>query len=108
LLVAQAQTRARAVDLAGADGLLAQLTNRVLETVMEAEMVEHLGYETNQVQGRNGGVRQLDDDQARANVAASRCGESGRVARPINVHDSLPGPGQLRNQPRHDPLKPLV
>jgi putative transposase len=50
-----AQARAQGVDLAGADGLLAQLTRRVLETALEAEMVEHLGYEVRQAEGRNGG-----------------------------------------------------
>lgn len=50
-----AQARAQGVDLAGADGLLAQLTKRVLETALEAEMVEHLGYEVRQAEGRNGG-----------------------------------------------------
>jgi transposase-like protein len=50
-----AQARAQGLDLAGADGLLAQLTKRVLETALEAEMVEHLGYEAHQVEGRNSG-----------------------------------------------------
>jgi transposase-like protein len=50
-----AQARAQGVDLAGADGLLAQLTKRVLETALEAEMVEHIGYEVRQAEGRNGG-----------------------------------------------------
>jgi transposase-like protein len=49
-----AQARASGVDLAGPDGLLAQLTKRVLETALEAELVEHLGYEAHQVEGRNG------------------------------------------------------
>ena len=43
-----AQARAQGVDLASADELLAQLTKRVLETALEAEMVEHLGYEARQ------------------------------------------------------------
>jgi hypothetical protein len=34
------QARTQGVDLAGPDGLLAQLTKRVLETALEAEMVE--------------------------------------------------------------------
>ena len=44
----------RAWDLAGADGLLAQLTKRVLETALEAEKAEHLGYDAHQAEGRNG------------------------------------------------------
>ena len=47
-LVAQAQ--ATGADLVGPDGLLAQLTKRVLEVALEAEMVEHLGYEANDCQ----------------------------------------------------------
>ena len=49
-----AQAKAQGMDLAGADGLLAQLTKRVLETALEAEMVEHLGYEARDPAGRNG------------------------------------------------------
>lgn len=50
-----AQAKAQGLDLAGADGLLAQLTKRVLETALEAEMVDHLGYEPHQVEGRGSG-----------------------------------------------------
>lgn len=50
-----AQAKAQGLDLTGADGLLAQLTKRVLETALEAEMVEHLGYEPHQVEGRGSG-----------------------------------------------------
>jgi transposase-like protein len=39
------QAKERGVDLVGADGLLNGLTKRVLETALEAEMSEHLGYE---------------------------------------------------------------
>ena len=34
------------VDLAGPGGLLQQLTKQVLETGLEVEMSEHLGYQT--------------------------------------------------------------
>jgi putative transposase len=33
------------VELVGPDGLLNQLTKRVLETALEEEMAEHLGYD---------------------------------------------------------------
>ncbi|MFI7589948.1 IS256 family transposase [Spongisporangium articulatum] len=49
------QARAQGLDLIGPGGLLAGLTKRVLETALEAEMVEHLGYEAHQVAGRDGG-----------------------------------------------------
>ena len=40
-----AQARAKGIDLVGPDGLLNQLTKRVLETALEEEMSEHLGYD---------------------------------------------------------------
>jgi transposase-like protein len=39
----------------GPDGLLSQLTKRVLETALEAEMSDHLGYDKHAPVGRNGG-----------------------------------------------------
>src|SRR5690606_22934107 len=39
------QAKEQGVDLVGPDGLLSGLTKRVLETALEAEMTEHLGYE---------------------------------------------------------------
>ncbi|GAB3488396.1 hypothetical protein FB471_1425 [Amycolatopsis cihanbeyliensis] len=39
-----AQAREQGVDLVGPDGLLNRLTKNVLETALEAEMDEHLGY----------------------------------------------------------------
>lgn len=40
--------------LTGPDGLLGRLTKRVLETGLEAEMSEHVGYESGDRVGRNG------------------------------------------------------
>ena len=37
--------REQGIDLVGPDGLLNRLTENVLETALEAEMDEHLGYE---------------------------------------------------------------
>jgi putative transposase len=48
------QARADGVDLVGPDGLLAGLTKQVLETGLEIEMEEHLGYEKHAAEGRNG------------------------------------------------------
>jgi transposase-like protein len=48
------QARGTGADLVGSDGLLAGLTKLVLETALEAEMVEHLGYEPHDPAGRNG------------------------------------------------------
>src|SRR6059058_5454459 len=42
-------------DLIGENGLLKQLTKRLLERAMSAEMTEHVGYEKYDASGRNGG-----------------------------------------------------
>ena len=44
-----AQAREKGIELVGPDGLLSQLTRRVLETALEAEMSEHLGYDCEDV-----------------------------------------------------------
>jgi putative transposase len=50
-----AQARQQGVDLVGPDGLLNQLTKRVLETALEEEMADHLGYDKHDPVGRNRG-----------------------------------------------------
>ncbi|MBN7333070.1 IS256 family transposase [Mycobacteroides abscessus subsp. abscessus] len=50
-----AQASEQGVELVGPDGLLNTLTKQVLESALQAEMDEHLGYEKHQVAGRNGG-----------------------------------------------------
>jgi putative transposase len=50
-----AQAKAQGVDLVGPDGLLNRLTKNVLETALEAEMSEHLGYDKHDPVGRTGG-----------------------------------------------------
>lgn len=42
-------------DLIGENGLLKQLTKRLLERAMQAEMTEHLGYEKHEPTGKNSG-----------------------------------------------------
>jgi transposase-like protein len=49
------QARAEGVELVGAGGLLTRLTKSVLETALEAEMTEHVGYDKHDPMGRNGG-----------------------------------------------------
>lgn len=49
------KARAEGVELVGASGLLTRLTKSVLETALQAEMTEHLGYDKHDVMGRNGG-----------------------------------------------------
>ena len=52
---ALAQAKEQGVELVGPDGLLNQLTKRVLETALEEEMAEHLGYDKHDPVGRNRG-----------------------------------------------------
>jgi putative transposase len=49
------KARAEGVELVGQGGLLTRLTKSVLETALEAEMSEHLGYDKHDPMGRNGG-----------------------------------------------------
>jgi putative transposase len=42
-------------DLTGDNGLLKQLTKRLVERAMSAEMTQHLGYEKHSPEGKNGG-----------------------------------------------------
>lgn len=53
LLVARA--RAEGVELTGDGGLLTGLVRQVLQTGLEVEMTEHLGYERNAIEGRGSG-----------------------------------------------------
>jgi putative transposase len=48
------QARVQGVELVGAGGLLTRLTKSVLETALEAEMTQHLGYDKHDPMGRNG------------------------------------------------------
>ena len=47
--------REQGLSLTGPDGLLKQLTKTVLETALNEEMTEHLGYEKHDPAGRDGG-----------------------------------------------------
>ena len=49
------KARAEGVDLVGPGGLLTGLTKTVLETALEVEMSEHLGYDKHDPAGRTGG-----------------------------------------------------
>ena len=51
-----AQAKAQGVDLVGPNGLLDQLTKNVLETALEAEMSEHLGYDKHEWPGGPAGT----------------------------------------------------
>lgn len=49
-----AAARGQGVELTGPNGLLTGLTKQVLQTALEVEMAEHLGYEKHDPVGRNG------------------------------------------------------
>lgn len=50
-----AQAKEQGVELVGPNGLLNQLTKNVLETALDAEMTEHLGYDKHDSAGRGSG-----------------------------------------------------
>jgi putative transposase len=50
-----AQAKEQGVELVGPNGLLNQLTKNVLETALDAEMTEHLGYDRHDPIGRGSG-----------------------------------------------------
>ena len=50
-----AQAKEQGVELVGPGGLLNQLTGSVLETALEEEMTEHLGYDKHDAAGRGSG-----------------------------------------------------
>jgi transposase-like protein len=50
-----AQAKEQGVDLIGPNGLLNQLTKNVLESALDAEMTEHLGYDKHDPVGRGSG-----------------------------------------------------
>jgi putative transposase len=49
------QARTAGLQLTGDGGLLAQLTKRVLESALEGEIADHLGYDKGDPAGKNGG-----------------------------------------------------
>jgi transposase-like protein len=78
------KARAEGVPLAGPDGLLSQITKTVLETALNAEMAEHLGYEKgdpagqgsgNQRNGRSHETVHTDVGSVRIDVPRDRNGE---------------------------------
>lgn len=50
-----ARAREQGLELAGPNGLLGQLTKRVLESALEGEITDHLGYDKHDPAGRNRG-----------------------------------------------------
>jgi transposase-like protein len=67
------RARAEGVDLVGPGGLLTGLTKTVLETALEAEMSEHLGYDKFDPAGRNGRTRGTGRGRRRCSPRSGRC-----------------------------------
>jgi putative transposase len=49
------RARSEGVELTGDDGLLTALVRQVLQTGLEVEMTDHLGYEAHATEGRGSG-----------------------------------------------------
>jgi transposase-like protein len=49
------QARSKGLQLTGEGGLLQQLTKRVLESALEGEITDHLGYDKHDPAGKDGG-----------------------------------------------------
>ncbi len=91
--------RADGVELVGPGGLLSGLTKTVLETALEAEMTEHLGYERHDSTGRDGGTSSvLLDGTSPAPRGANQEAQSEAEARPHHqeqLEAQEIGPGYL-------------
>ena len=83
-----ARARAKGVELVGLGGLLTGLTKTVLETALEAEMAEHLGYDKHDAAGRNGGNSR---NGVRAKTVLTEVG-------PVEIE--VPGTGTVRSSRR--------
>ncbi len=85
-LVRQLAERARAegLRLTGEGGLLAQLTKRVVESALEGELDDHLGYGKHDPAGRDGGNsrngRRGKTVLTEAGPVRSRCRATARAA----------------------------
>ena len=78
-LIARLAGRAREGGLAltGEGGLLAQLTKRLVESALEGEITDHLGYDRHDAAGRDGGNSRngapVQDGAERGRAGRDRC-----------------------------------
>ena len=97
------QARAEGVGLVGAGGLLTRLTKSVLETALEAEMTEHVGYDKHDPMGRNGGNSRNGTRTRRCSLRSGRwllrCPGTGMGAssRPSCASGSVAWMGWMRS-----------
>ncbi len=86
------QARADGRNLVGPGGLPADLVEQVLETGLEGEMEDHVGYEKQAVEGRNGGN--------------SRNGTRSKTRHPATDAQSGSGHGHHRRHARDTARRP--
>ena len=92
-------------EIVGPGGVLAQLTKRLVERAMSAELTEHLGYEPHQEppggtgNTRNGSTGEDACDRARAGADRDAAGSQGQ----LRAADRPEGPAALRGLRRQDP-----
>jgi hypothetical protein len=78
------QARAEGVQLVGGGGLLTGLTKAVVETALEEEMSDHLGYDKHDPVGRTGGNRSFS--------ASRRSAEATSLLRALMLANRLAAP----------------
>ena len=87
-----AKAKAQGVDLVSPDGLLNQITKRVLEAALESEISEHLGYDKHEYIGRDGGNSRNGvgpDGVDRDRAGADRCASNHRcLVRPASREEA--------------------
>ena len=83
-----ARAREEGVELTGEGGLLTDLVRQVLQTGLEVEMAEHLGYEPHEPAGRGSGNSRNgaydedgDDRDRRGRAAGARATATARSSR---------------------------
>jgi putative transposase len=89
------EARATGVSLVGPDGLLADIIRRVLETGLEVEMSDHLGYDRHAPEGRDGGNSR---NGARSKTVLTEVGPV-EIAVPRDRHGSFE-PATVRKRQR--------
>src|SRR5215217_8138378 len=80
-LIARLAGKAREGGLAltGEGGLLAQLTKRLVESALEGELTDHLGYDRHDAAGRDGG-NSRNGHRAKTVLAVSSGGRESEVS----------------------------
>ena len=74
------RARSEGVELTGDNGLLTALVRQVLQTGLEVEMTDHLGYEPHAVEGRGSGNNVEQQGPARPAPRWFGPGAGGRAA----------------------------